>query len=81
MNFFRYISNPNDTYKLHKLILQYLRNIREFFQVDRMSISEMVDHQKVYRVTLTQNVLRDRKNRYLLRGLRNKNLKVKKVRR
>ena len=34
-----------------------------------MSNSETVDHRKMYRVTLTQSVLRDRKNRYVLRGL------------
>ena len=34
-----------------------------------MSNCEMVDHQKVCRITLTQSGLRDRKNRCVLRGL------------
>ena len=52
----------NDTLKLHKLILQFLTNIREFFQVDRINNYEMIDRRKVCRITLTQKVLRRRKN-------------------
>ena len=70
MNFFRCVNNSNNTFKLHEFILQCLKNIREFFQVDRMSNCEMVDHQKVWTVTLTQSVLRDWKSRRVLRGLR-----------
>ena len=62
MNFFRRVTNSNDTFKLHKLILQCLKNLREFFQVDLTSNGEMVDNQIVCRVTLTQSVFRDRKN-------------------
>ena len=68
MNFFRCVNN-SDTFKLHGLILQCLKNIREFFQV-RMSNCEMVDHQKVCRVTMTQSVLRDRKNKCVLLELK-----------
>ena len=60
---FRYANNSNDTFELHELILKRSKNIREFFQVDQMSNCEMVDHQKVSRVTMTQSVLRDRKNK------------------
>ena len=48
MIFFRCVKNFNDTFELHELILQFLKNIREFFQVDQMSNCEMVDHQKEY---------------------------------
>ena len=44
MNFFWSVNNSNGTIKLHELILQCLKNIRDFFQVDRMSNCEMVDH-------------------------------------
>ena len=43
---------------------------------DRMSNCEMVDNQKVCRVTLTQSVICDRKNRCVLRGLIHKNHQV-----
>ena len=63
------MNDSDDTFKLHKLILRCLKNIREFFQVDRMSDCEIEDHQKVSNVSLTQRVLRDRKNVCVLRGL------------
>ena len=56
------MNNSNDTFKIQELIVECLKNIREFFQVHLMSNYEMVDHQKVCRVTLTQSVIRDRKN-------------------
>ena len=40
--FFSCVKNFKDTFKLHELILRCLENIREFFQVDRMSNCEMV---------------------------------------
>ena len=46
---------------IHELFLQCLKNIREFFQVDRMSNWGMVNYQKVCRITLTRSVVRDRK--------------------
>ena len=57
--------------KLQELILQCLKNIGDVFQVDRMSIREMVGHQKVCRVTLAQSVIHDQKNRCVLRDLQN----------
>lgn len=53
--------------KLKKFqFLQCLKNIRDFFQVHWMNNCEMVDHEKVCRIALTQSVLRDRKNRFVL---------------
>ena len=72
MNFFRCVKNSNDTFLIHESILKCLKNIREFFQFDRMSNNncEIVDHPKVYRVTLTQSVFQHyRKNRCVLQGL------------
>ena len=67
MIFFQCVNNPNDSFKPHELILQCWKNLWEFFQVNRMGNCEMVDYQKVGRVTLTQSVLRDRKNICVLR--------------
>ena len=61
MNFFRCVNKSNDTFKLHELILQCLKNIREFSKLIEWVIVKMVDHQKVCRVTMTQSVLRDKK--------------------
>ena len=66
------MNNPNEAFKKHEFIQQCLKNIRTFFPVDRISNCEMVDHQKVCRVTLTQSVLRDRKNEYVHRELSSK---------